>query len=70
MTAATAAPSFFSDSDVTNKMFPSVAETRFIIAIPTVVFPLPLSPTRPHCLAGRDNERNIGDGLDMTDCSA
>ena len=33
-------------------------------------FPAVTFPDQTHCLAGRDNERNIGDGLDMTDCAA
>jgi|SRR5580704_5515053 hypothetical protein len=38
----------------------SVAETRFIIAIPTVVFPLSLSPTRPTVLpVGITNETSV-----------
>jgi hypothetical protein len=60
VSGARSAGSRFVTSSPRKKMFPSVAGTRFIIAIPMVVFPLPLSPTRPTVLpAGITNETPV-----------
>ena len=70
MTAATAAPSFFSDSDVTKQNVSFSRRNEIHHRHFDGRFPAATFPDQTHCLAGRDNERNIGDGLDMTDCSA